>query len=39
MSEQQRLRLTKALVAGSIPLVIGIGFLLLLLLGATAMMM
>ena len=39
MSQQQYLRLTKALIHASLPLVIGIGLLILLLVGATAMMM
>ncbi len=39
MSEQSRLNLTKALVGLSIPLFVAIGVILLLVIGATAMMM
>ena len=38
MSEQSRLKWTRGLVGFSIPLVIGVGFLLLIIIGATMMM-
>jgi hypothetical protein len=38
MSEQSRLKWTRGLVGFAIPLVIGIGVVLLIIIGATAMM-